>query len=69
MNVTGRAIGLPDQAVNSMFAFVDETGNTGANLLDAQQPDFFTAALITKSDFDLVYADHVRRIAKKVGAI
>src|SRR5437899_8223755 len=28
-----------------MFAFVDETGNTGGNLLDEKQPDFFTAAL------------------------
>lgn len=50
-----------------MFAFVDETGNTGANLLDESQPDFFTAALITKSDFDLTYDSNVRRIAKRVG--
>jgi hypothetical protein len=35
-----------------MYAFVDETGNTGGNLFDADQPVFLTAALITRSDFD-----------------
>jgi hypothetical protein len=50
-----------------MFAYVDETGNTGRNLLDEAQPDFFTAALITRSNFDLVYPDAVRRIAKSLG--
>jgi hypothetical protein len=50
-----------------MYAFVDETGNTGGNLLDEAQPDFFTAALITKSNFDLVYAADVARIAGTFG--
>lgn len=50
-----------------MFAFVDETGNTGANLLDERQPDFFTAALITKTNFDMVYADAIAKMAKKFG--
>ncbi|MBR0899106.1 DUF3800 domain-containing protein [Bradyrhizobium tropiciagri] len=50
-----------------MFAFVDETGNTGGNLLDEQQPEFFTAALITKSDFDMVYSSQVAKLAKKFG--
>ncbi|MFT6475051.1 DUF3800 domain-containing protein [Qipengyuania profunda] len=35
-----------------MYAFVDETGNTGGNLFDEDQPLFLTAALITRSDFD-----------------
>jgi hypothetical protein len=38
-----------------MFAFVDETGNTGENLFDEKQPLFITAALITKSDFDILH--------------
>jgi Protein of unknown function (DUF3800) len=38
-----------------LYAFVDETGNTGHNLFDEAQPDFFTAALITKGDFDINY--------------
>ncbi len=29
----------------ALYAFVDETGNTGHNLFDKAQPDFFTAAL------------------------
>jgi hypothetical protein len=50
-----------------VFAFVDETGNTGGNLLDDAQPDFFTAALITKTDFDLVHAGAVQHIARRFG--
>ena len=38
-----------------LFAYVDETGNTGHNLFDEAQPDFFTAALVTKGDFDIQY--------------
>jgi hypothetical protein len=51
-----------------MFAFVDETGNTGRNLLDEAQPDFLTAALITKTNFDMVYSDQIRELADKFGA-
>jgi hypothetical protein len=51
-----------------MFAFVDETGNTGRNLLDGAQPDFFTGALITKTNFDLVYADKIAALAAQVGS-
>ena len=50
-----------------MFAFVDETGNTGANLLDEQQPDFLTAALVTKTNFDMVYDTAIAKLAKKFG--
>ena len=48
-----------------MFAFVDETGNTGANLLDPDQPEFFTGALITKTDFDKVRGSTIRRLCRK----
>jgi hypothetical protein len=41
------------QSSADMFAFVDETGNTGENLFDEEQPLFITAALITKTDFDI----------------
>ncbi len=50
-----------------MFAFVDETGNTGQNLFDEDQPLFVTGALITKADFDLVYSAKVKQIAGNVG--
>lgn len=49
------------------YAYVDETGNTGHNLFDEQQPNFYTAALITKGDFDLVAAKAVQDAALKVG--
>lgn len=50
-----------------MYAYVDETGNTGANIFDPDQPIFMTAALITKINFDLVHKKDITRIAKKIG--
>jgi hypothetical protein len=50
-----------------LYAYVDETGNTGHNLFDAAQPDFYTAALITKGDFDLAFAVSTKAIAQKLG--
>ncbi|MGD9668816.1 MAG: DUF3800 domain-containing protein [Hyphomicrobiaceae bacterium] len=50
-----------------MFAFVDETGNTGANLFDEDQPYFLTAALISKSDFDLVYGPSIQALCVRLG--
>lgn len=50
-----------------MFAFVDETGNTGENLFDKEQPLFITAALITRADFDVVHRGQMGRIANKLG--
>jgi hypothetical protein len=51
-----------------IFAYVDESGNTGKNIFDEAQPDFFTAAVVTKGDFDAVWGERVRAIAQKVGA-
>jgi|SRR5215471_3086298 len=50
-----------------LYAYVDETGNTGHNLFDEAQPDFFTAALITKGDFDLTFGQRTRAIAQGLG--
>lgn len=50
-----------------MFAYIDETGNTGAKLLDDAQQNFMTAALLTRSDFDVRFADDVRAIARALG--
>lgn len=50
-----------------MYAYVDETGNTGPNIFDPDQPIFMTAALITKTNFDLAHKNEIARIAKKIG--
>jgi len=50
-----------------LFAYVDESGNTGAKLLDENQPLFITAALLTRSDFDKRFGEQVRAIAKAAG--
>lgn len=50
-----------------MFAYVDESGNTGDNLFDEAQPWFDTAALITRADFDAVHGPKVAGLARKLG--
>ncbi|MBY5549108.1 DUF3800 domain-containing protein [Rhizobium leguminosarum] len=50
-----------------LFAFVDETGNTGHNIFDDNQPDFFTAALITRGNFDTLRGARVTAIASGLG--
>ncbi|CAI8786584.1 conserved protein of unknown function [Methylocaldum szegediense] len=56
-----------DVGKRAMYAYVDETGNTGPNIFDPEQPVFMTAALITKTNFDLVHKKEVARIARIVG--
>ena len=51
-----------------MYAYVDETGNTGTQLLDEAQPLFVTAALLTRSDFDQRFAGEIQGIARSLGA-
>ncbi|MDA9416420.1 hypothetical protein XH81_16410 [Bradyrhizobium sp. CCBAU 25360] len=50
-----------------VYVYVDESGNTGKNIFDEAQPDFFTAALVSKGDFDLRWGGQVSAIAKKLG--
>lgn len=41
------------QNERQVWAYVDECGNTGINLFDRVQPNFVTAAILTKTNFDL----------------
>lgn len=50
-----------------MYAYIDETGHTGSNIFDPDQPVFMTAALITKTNFDLVHKADMRKIASIIG--
>lgn len=50
-----------------MYAYIDETGNTGGRLLDENQPLFVTAALLTRSDFDKRFGSEVKAIAASIG--
>jgi hypothetical protein len=51
-----------------IFAYVDESGNTGKNIFDQAQPNFFMAALVNKGDFDAIWGERIRVIARQVGA-
>jgi len=49
------------------FAFIDESGNTGANMFDPGQPMFFFAALVTQTDVDEDWADRLKCLARTLG--
>ena len=49
-----------------MYAYVDESGNTGGNLFDPVQPYFFNAAMSSPVDFDEVFRERVSRIARSI---
>jgi len=50
-----------------IYAYVDESGNTGRNIFDNDQPDFFTAAIITKGDFDARHRSSIGKLAQGLG--
>jgi len=50
-----------------MYAYIDETGNTGPNIFDLEQPIFTYGALITKTNFDLIHRHTFRTLATRVG--
>jgi hypothetical protein len=51
-----------------VWAYVDESGNTGNRIFDPEQPFFVTAAMATRTNFDLVRSGEVAAIAQRVGA-
>jgi hypothetical protein len=50
-----------------MYAYVDETGNTGNRIFDLNQPLFITAAMMTRGNFDIIQKVGVTAAAKKAG--
>lgn len=50
-----------------MYAYVDESGNTGNSLFDINQPTFLTAATLTRTNFDKLRKSDLTLIARKVG--
>ena len=50
-----------------MYAYIDESGNTGSNLFDPVQPYFLTVAMSSAMDFDDVFRSRVERMANRIG--
>lgn len=50
-----------------MYVYVDETGNTGKNLFDEDQPNFLTAALVSRTNFDVLHSSKIKAIAHSIG--
>lgn len=50
-----------------IYAYVDESGNTGRNIFDPAQPDFFCAAVICKGDFDLHWGPRLKTLTSAYG--
>jgi hypothetical protein len=65
----GRAMGKhkkhKGENLNGLFAYTDESGNTGQNLFDEAQPYFWTGTLITNADVDITgQAAHKKWISR-----
>ncbi len=50
-----------------MYAYIDESGNTGGELFDEEQPIFYSCALISKQNIDELILPEVKTIASRVG--
>jgi len=50
-----------------MYAYIDESGNTGSNLFDVTQPTYLTAALMTRTNFDVRFQRKLDSVASKIG--
>ena len=50
-----------------MWAYIDESGNTGSNLFDKNQPYFMNVAMSSPVDFDAAYQHRVHQIAASAG--
>jgi hypothetical protein len=48
-----------------MYAYADETGNTGNQIFDPNQPLFITAAMMTRTNFDAIHKATVAAIVKR----
>ncbi len=59
---------LPSSAAEPVWVYVDEAGNTGQNLFDAAQPNFWVAALISPLDFDVAAREAVEECNHITGA-
>lgn len=45
-----------------MYAYIDETGNTGKNIFDSNQPVFWIGAMMTYHDFDKEWSNDLKAI-------
>ncbi len=52
-----------------MFFFVDESGHTGTNLFDVNQPLLYYGVLSAKTNLDLLAAPYIKVARKKVGGV
>lgn len=50
-----------------MWAYLDETGNTGVNVFDDEQPYFITGWVASKLNLDVLMADNFKRKAETFG--
>ncbi|EFO33312.1 hypothetical protein TRICHSKD4_1321 [Roseibium sp. TrichSKD4] len=50
-----------------MFCFVDESGNTGLELFDANQPSLYYGVLCTQTNLDLVAEPLLKKLRKQMG--
>lgn len=59
MKLIHRNIGI------NMYIYVDESGNTGNNMFDKNQPDFFLCGCISKRDIEKIYTHQFKSLLNK----
>ena len=50
-----------------IFAYTDESGNSGLDLFDAGQPTFWTGTLITPFDLDQIHPQMIQATLDRAG--
>jgi hypothetical protein len=50
-----------------MFAYLDESGNTGPNLFDPNQPWFYYCCVMSRQDIDIVLKNEFAQLVSEVG--
>ncbi len=55
-----------NQKKHEYYSFIDESGNTGLNLLDKDQPYFILGNVFSKNDLDQSGQPYFKEIHKKI---
>ncbi|WP_430735506.1 DUF3800 domain-containing protein [Halodesulfovibrio aestuarii] len=49
-----------------MFCYIDESGNSGNNLFDENQPFYYSLSISTPVDFNKIFASNIQTLCKKI---
>lgn len=53
--------------LRAMYCYVDESGNTGANLFDSEQPNLYYGLIVSWTNLDVTAEPLLRKLRKRLG--